>query len=508
MAINPWYEIAYQYQKAIDDPPSDRSGFEDGFDHGPDGYFETLFEDSHGEGDDPIPLSYYTKACAWASDYPLLYRRVMVFINPWHLQNESDLDEYIRLEFGCDRDTFVKMIADGWILPLLELRHEYPEWSKSEITELFREVDKERAEFTPVPRYVNLVDTALGAMLLRDEDTLDSYETDRSTRGEYVNIDDTVEAMETESPWKTLPTDKIENNYGVTHPSLREYVTERAQKLRLISDALDDVAVDDIYGTIHTMAENWSEENREEFINYVYYNWNQHGTPAYYCDFSGNTDMGMKPTYEYSRYSLHAVRSYISNAATAATRQVRAILDSEPAREFWFHDEENDLRSIFSVSPQEDVTLDRVESRIDELSNYYRHSNQGKRRKINTFKSREDNRKKLVKRHNKRSKEDINVNLFESDSAQIQKLGELAFSFVAYFNPVVDGMGRIMRFSKKEENMEVKIHEPQKVIDNKMGSLNHWEIPYNTTSQESEESSSETQFDTLNAQYIKRTEEL
>lgn len=315
----PWSAIRKQKEKAVDVAPetpvefwkSDIAGGDSG----------TFFDEAGGgDATRTVPLSYYTKASAWASDYPLIYRRVMGFINPYPggiRPREGDrrsrpfsLAEYVMREFGCRVETLVKLIADGWFIPLLADKDAYPDETAEEITELFDAVRSEETIYEVEPRYVNVVDLALGAAATQDPNVAKKYV--RAEGDDWVDIDKTIEAWQREDhsyepdewhEWEAIPEDEFDVN-GVSHSNLREYVLERAVKLELADDVIGTFTQDgDRIGNIRRTARRFVEaagtatrnELRRELVSQVYTQWNQLGTPAYYCDFSNTFDVGPAP---------------------------------------------------------------------------------------------------------------------------------------------------------------------------------------------------------------------
>jgi hypothetical protein len=384
MDHDPWYEIAYQRQKAVDDPPGSLTAFKRGI-LTDETYFTDLFDATNGDGEQAIPLSYYTKACAWASDYPFTYRRAMVFLNPWHLDTEPSLSEYIQHEFGCSRDTFVELVADRWLVVLLDRSDRYDRTIQREIKELFNDIQNDDCGETVRPRYVNLVDLALGAKFVEEgrenSGAFGPFVRNEKPpyRNEYVDIEATIEAWmrARDQPWQDLDTKEIQNVYGVKHDNLRRYVTERAAKLQLAADALgDDLSEqgDPDPGTlVESMAGRIGEVDRYELSKRVYSDWNHVGTPMYYCDFSGAADVGPAP---YASYLNHVFKrtSKEYNKLRSKVDMVRVKIGQKDGMS-------NNIRipdfddvktsTVFGVPPSESPDLDSLSDRIDQHSKYY-----------------------------------------------------------------------------------------------------------------------------------------
>ncbi|MFB6355753.1 MAG: aspartate kinase, partial [bacterium] len=134
----------------------------------------------------------------------------------------------------------------------------------------------------------------------------------RAEGDNWVDIDKTIEAWQREDhrydpdewhEWESIPEEEFDVN-GVSHPNLREYVLERAIKLELADDVVGTFTEDgDRIGNIRRTARRFVEANgtaarnelRGELVSQVYTQWNQLGTPAYYCDFSNTFDVGPAP---------------------------------------------------------------------------------------------------------------------------------------------------------------------------------------------------------------------
>lgn len=383
MDHGPWYEIRHQRERVIDSPPTGLGEFQNGIRTSGD-YFSDIFQDSNENSESTIPLSYYTKACAWASDYPFMYRRVMVYLNPYHLDGEKELDPYLRREFGCDKETFVDMVSspNHWIVILLDRPVKYNRHVHEEIEDLFKDINDR--DPTVRPRYVNLVDVALGAKLAKDGGKKGEYIRNEEPpyMGDYVDIDATIaDWMEDEDrPWKTLDTCEIDDVYGVNHHSnLRYYVTERAAKLQLAGETIGGELSDDgdtDPGTIvDTMRDRIGDVERAELVRQTYSDWNHVGTPIFYCDFSGAVDVGPDPYAEYvggvfDRFTeiANKVKSQVE-IVQVELKQKTGMMNNLRIPDF----DEVKTNRVFGVSPEGDVanSSKRLRRRTDTLGEYY-----------------------------------------------------------------------------------------------------------------------------------------
>lgn len=388
MDHDPWYEVAYQREKAVDDPPRSLTAFKRGI-LTDESYFTDLFDATSRKGEPGIPLSYYTKTCAWASDYPFTYRRAMVFLNPWHLDTEPSLSEYIQREFGCSRDTFVKLVADRWLVVMLDRSDRYDPTIQREIKALFEDINDTPTDRTETvrPRYVNLVDLALGAKVA-EEGAADDKEfgplvrnEEPPYRNEYVDIENTIEAwMRTrDQPWRELDTDE-QKLYGVKHPNLRRYVTERAAKLQLAANALGNELSEkgdaDPGSLVESMVNRIGEVDRKELSRQVYSDWNHVGTPMYYCDFSGTADVGPEPQASYLSQFFDRTSEIVNNVRSDV-EEVRVKIGQKDGmnNNIRIPDfEEIKTSVVFGVSPSEssEAGLSSLRDRIDQHDEYYR----------------------------------------------------------------------------------------------------------------------------------------
>lgn len=407
---DPWDEIERQQQRATDlalDEPA-QLWTEIGTD-----FFETIYHESGGGGSKrKHPLSYYTKACGWASDYPLMYRRVMGFFNPLSKEFQSrSLDEYILYEFGCRQETLEKMIADGWFIPLLADPEAYPSDSKQAIKNLFENIDVH--EYDVAPRFVNLVDFAVGARVAEDPasniDPEAKYEF--TADGERVDIDATVDAWLNEknplpdhdrwAGWHEIPDDEIGELYGelygvTANTKLNSYVTEFAVKLELLADA--GVFSEGEIQNVENIANNAQRvvdaekashgqnasliELKQQLIETTYLNWNQLGTPAYYCDLSGSVDFGPEPLKQSLIRRLdrffHRLSDEIKSEVGSTLPDVSFQTAGEqtmPSRPIPLQrSNEYRLNEIFKVGPERnglDGWASRVDDRAEAFDAYY-----------------------------------------------------------------------------------------------------------------------------------------
>lgn len=400
----PWEAVRKQkemaVERAVDEPAdfwtSDLVG----------GYSDDLFEAAGGHGvDREIPLSYHTKASAWATDYPLIYRRVMAYFNPGAMAAADSFEAYVLREFGCHPETLAELIADAWFVPLLDERSAYDPDAAAAIGDLFDAVDPDRYEVEP--RFVNLVDWGLGAAVATRPELGEKYE--RAPGGDRADIDATVEAWtdpdhpydggDTWHRWHDLPTDSIDDLYGVIdHDDLREYVVERAVKLELVDDAVGTFTDgDDRIGNIRTLARQYVEASgthareslRRDLVEATYLNWNQFGTPAYYCDFSGTVDIGPEPLRDSWLGQLRAWFRRLYRRAEDALARLADRLPVDTSRLNLSSVETNTVSSrdialrsvdgvamddLFAVGPgraSHDDWVDTVTTRADAYDRYY-----------------------------------------------------------------------------------------------------------------------------------------
>lgn len=345
----PWEAIEKQREQAVDLAPETPAAFWDTELVG--GYSRTLFQQAGG-ADSPrrIPLSYYSKASAWATDYPLIRRRVMGYINPDGFTVTVDgrnrvlsLEEYVLREFGCRVETLERLVADGLFVPLLDRRKEYPPHVTDAIADLFDGVRGRETSHEIEPRFVNIVDYALGAAAVERGGAEISAKYERVDGGDRVDIGRTVAAWidgdgreggydpDDWHEWESLPTESFAV-HGVEHEDLREYVVERAVKLELLDDVMDTFTADESarIGNIRETSRRFLEAEgtysrdhfRTELISRVYLQWNQLGVPAYYCDFSNTVDIGPSPlqTTWLSRF-----RSWLRSLYERLKREYRSV---------------------------------------------------------------------------------------------------------------------------------------------------------------------------------------
>lgn len=346
-----WDAVDKQRAEAIDSPPKSVADFRGGFPER--SYFERLYADagSDRDGDRRVPLSYYTKACAWAADYPLVYRRVMGFLNPGSL-GRLTFDEYVIKEFGCTRETLVQLIADGWFVPLVADRSFYNRHARGAIESLFEDVNDERTVFEVVPRYLNVVDRALEALGAEIAGT-EPFE--YHDGGERLDIDATIDAWCGErEPWASLPTTTPPEIHGVeVHGDVRSYVTERAVKLRLLDDVYGvfdetDAVVDDIERRASAFVAGESDGDESDLVNFVYVLWNQYGAPSMYCDFTGSVDIGPDPSRTYLEY----VRSELSRLLRGVAGELRPGQNTIETNQIGIWERSDaDVRALFRCSP-------------------------------------------------------------------------------------------------------------------------------------------------------------
>lgn len=346
-----WDAVDKQRTEAIDSPPKSVADFRGGFPER--SYFERLYADAGRDGDGKrrVPLSYYTKACAWAADYPLVYRRVMGFLNPGSLDRFT-FDEYVIKEFGCTRETLAQLIADGWFVPLVADRSFYNDRAQKAIKKLFNDVDGRETVFEVEPRYLNVVDRALEA-LGAEEAEAEPFEYHEG--GDRLDIDATIEAWgEGREPWASLPEDEIDPIHGVdVHGDVRSYITERAVKLRLLDEVYGvfdeaDAVVDDIRRRVSAFVPGESDDDASDLVNFVYVLWNQYGAPSMYCDFTGSVDIGPDP----SRTHLEYVRSELSQLLRGVVGELRpGEKEITPNQIGIWERDDADVRALFRCAP-------------------------------------------------------------------------------------------------------------------------------------------------------------
>lgn len=388
MSMNPWEAIEKQRNNVIDDPPCSIDEFKKPFTEWD--FFEEAFSGSQEDTSPRIPTTYYTKPCAWASDYPFSYRRVLVFLNPGGLadpQFNGSLDEYIRREFGCSKNTFIKLVADGWIYPMLTTKEDYPTGIQKQIVRLFDQITRHNED--AVPRFVNLVDYALGAGALTDSTDTSGFA--KSLHGEFIDLDETYETWAELLPWSNLPRTEFIHR-GVRHSDFREYVTERAVKLELAARYFsNESAISLKADSLREQARNWemkdhyafppiAEELKEEveippLLRDTYTAWNLLGTPMYYCDFSGTTDMGRTVAYEYGNYIGKKI-SALKSVATKAKRLTSYSVNNIDPSAIGFRQKEGvNLKTLLAIDPdtQMEYKYERKElpKRIEQHDQYY-----------------------------------------------------------------------------------------------------------------------------------------
>lgn len=490
MEHGPWEEIRRQRRKAIDNPATSIDDLADGF---IDPYFSDLFDDSK------IPLSYYTKACAWASDYPLTYRRAMVYLNPGqgHLADFS-FEEYVVKEFGCTYETFERLVEDGWLVVLLDVPSEYDRETRVAVSDLFDSVENSSYGFEEVrPRYVSLVDVALGAgVASRSEDTSSDYVRASEADNDFVDIDATIDAAMDSQPWTRLD-GEIDDLHGVGGRELRKYVTERALKIRLAGDALGQEGLRYTASNIEGLVE--SGDDDEELVRLVYTAWNHVGTPIFYSDKSGDTDLGPGPADEYQvavkkllesppQFSESGVFGDITDEITR--KVIPRATGNLPKEELWFERSAGgaDIGDVLSLSPSTDASLSELRtSRADEHQRYY----EGIRDTLQQNIRNGGDRDELVQTQNS------NVHETFGSASTSGRLGDLLFwtglatSVVSPVLPVsgtaVAGtgmkVGQVVTNwwrTSQPEGLEA-IPRPTRKEHIDLGRINSWRVPYRGT---------------------------
>lgn len=320
--------------------------------------FEDFWRESReGTG---IPLSYHTKTCAWASDYPLFYRRVLVYLNPseGHL-GSLPFEDYVAAEFGCRPDTFVDLVADGWIIPMLTERERYSDTSAAKINRFFEEVNAATRE-ERWPRYVHIPDRTLGAAMLDDGDGSLPYAT--TSDGESVDVEATVDRLMGHPPWTSLSREPI-TVPRVKHSDLRRYVLKRYVKLMLASDALDTTDPTPIVDA----AASHDPSNREETAYRVYNEWNRQGAPVYYCDLSGAVDIGPGP----AKWYASDIASRLDKAKKGISEQTKRFKSEWVGSQKLELIKPNDVdqEQLFSCAPSAKQAV--TDERLDTHADYY-----------------------------------------------------------------------------------------------------------------------------------------
>jgi|GEM_PF-2192580 len=489
MEHSPWYEINWQREKAIENPVTSLDDLKDGF---IEPFFGELFDDPK------IPLSYYTKPCAWASDYPLTYRRAMVYLNPneGHLADYS-LEEYAVAEFGCTYETFEKLVEDGWLVVLLDDRSEYDLETKTEISDLFDNLEVSSYGFKPRPRYVNLVDVALGAGVIeQSNDDLDDYVRASGADHDFVDIDATIEEAMKSEPWAHLE-GRFGDLYGVGGRKRRKYVTERALKLRLVGDALDREEFRKIASNIETLVESGVDD--ENLVRPVYTAWNHVGTPIFYSDQSGDTDIGPGPANLYPERVKEILKSHIEFnepnrledlTDTVTEKVVPRAMGNLPKQEIWFEQSAGgaDVSDVLSLPPSTDASLSELRtSRAEAHHRYYNGVREALQQKIEH--SDDEDREDLVDLQNS------NVERKFRSVGVSAKLGKMfgwagigtdivtllpVFERTAPAASVGAGMGKVVtNWWKTRQPEEIEaIPRPTYKENINLGRINSWRVPY------------------------------
>lgn len=360
-----WDVIETQRRAVVDDPPRSVEEFQTGSRGWP------SLESTRGSGGtDGPPVSAYTKSCAWASDYVWANRRAIVFLDPGGLREQS-LEEFVRREFGCSWRTFVKQVADGWLVPTVDRRESYPDRVCSEIEALFAEVAEEATDSAVGPRYANLAEEALGAALLAGSTDPDGFV--RSESGERIDVGATVAERTRRKPWSNLP-DAEFFLHGV-RGNVREYVTDRLTRLELADEVLgDDLGIGPKVDSLLECVREYTGDDLQSLLGDTYLAWNLLGSPMYDSDFSGTTDVGENVATEYQNRVvdvLEQVQSTSSGEETAVFET--ASVEPTPIR---VPDREGvDVETLFGVSPKEhglvSGEVEALAGRIAEHERYY-----------------------------------------------------------------------------------------------------------------------------------------
>lgn len=477
-----WEEIQKQRRDAIDDPPKSFDGFKSGIVDT--GYFSEFFEDS-GAHDPKVPLSYYTKACGWASDYPFLHRRVMVYLNPGgansHL-SRYDLPEYVRREFGCTLETFEQLLVDKWFLVLLSLPEQYDDDTRDAIQEMFERVLDREEDVRP--RYLNLVDDALGAAVAdRSEDTFASYARGGAGDGlqnDLVDIDRSKELLKEREPWQELSTDPFTYAH-VEQDSVRDYVSERVLKLQLAADALPEAdEIGAVADSIRNTVENDDTAEREDLIRRVYINWNQLGTPMYYCDFSGNTDIGPVPAREYAdqmtdRWSVQGTKHTLKKGV----ERLKAVAYEEvPNDEVWFKQSPDvDLQTVFGFGPGDEG--DGLAERVDAHGTYYQNVRADLLNMRNTYDTRSD----ILGNYNQSAEAVYRTTERRSHAGSVVKMADGLANALSFVDPtaITSGVSLLnltIKWFNKRRGIEFMMPRPKEVDHSNIGRLSNWSIDY------------------------------
>lgn len=524
-----WYEIKKQREEVIDQPPGKsveelRNGV-----YNPEcsGYFKTVFESSNPDDNNEtptVPLSYYTKPSAWAADYPLTHRRVMVYLNPWHLASDSDLNEYLIREFGCTRETFKQFVKDGWFIVELDTPDMYNRDIYRDIENLFNDISGAEVDDKDIlPRYINLPDLALGVALAESgaENENLYVRSKQPYAGEYVDIDQTKKEQlrSTESPWDQLSTEGYER-HGVEHDSHREYITERVLKLQLAVDVLGESITSDteieypsnIYMDIKNKIGKKSDETLSEL---TYATWNLVGAPIYYCDLSGTTDMGKGIAKAHSNNSfIHTITgdsSSLHGTIQKKLKEVRLNLKSvqtatQPTKFDIPVVGDEQPSTLFSISPvNNDASFNELKQRAEAHESLYKAGrDRGVWHRSDDDKYTNDTRDELRESHNEDARTAVEgesqmYNAWDGIQTQAKHIGHssdaaaILASLAGIQIPpgsslVAATVGTLAEWDRKGQTdayIKATIPRPESVSRlDEIGQISHWGINYNTPGQE------------------------
>lgn len=361
-----WDVVERQRRAVVDDPPRSVEEFRTGSR----GWPSLGSTRGSGDTDGEPPISAYTKSCAWASDYVWANRRAIVFLDPGGLREQS-LEEFVRREFGCSRRTFVKQVADGWLVPTVDRREAYPDRARSEIEALFADVAEEAMDSVVRPRYAHLAGEALGAALLAGSADADGFV--RSESGERIDVGATVTERTRREPWSNLP-DAEFFLHGVGG-NVREYVTDRLTRLELADEVLgEDLGIGPKVDSLLERVREYTGDDLQSLLGDTYLTWNLLGSPMYDSDFSGTTDVGENVATEYQNRVMDVLERVQSTSSGEDTEVFEtASVEPTPIR---LPDREGvDVETLFGVSPKEHGLvfgeLEALAGRIAEHDRYY-----------------------------------------------------------------------------------------------------------------------------------------
>jgi hypothetical protein len=361
MSENIWYNIDVQEQKASSVPELESKKIERFIQESLGSNLKKYYKESYFL---ETPLSYYTKSCSWAVDYVWSLRRVLVYLNPSKLKKYG-WSNYILWEFGCKPDLFNELVSDGWIIPQLNKKDNYDNKSIDEIEKLFKVAEKS-------PLYVNIIDDAIAH--LADSSCKTLLEFDNKYRTDF-----------NKKPWKLIPQNAIPIE-GVDVSNLRDYIIEKVLKLEMLKKASNfEFLSNEILSIENMVKEFLNNKNNKDLLNEliykVYMSWNIYGTPIFYSDYSGFSDIGCYPfennILTYLQRTLKKIRNKLEDTKTIITKDQdtnRILLPDEiyneinkifDARKYVYNDFLND-------SQKNNILNNNLINRSDNYLKYYR----------------------------------------------------------------------------------------------------------------------------------------